>query len=65
MSFFAACIQLQCNSDVARNWAVTERLVREAAAAGAKLIVTPENTTFLGPHHQKVALCRIATEPER
>jgi predicted amidohydrolase len=63
MSFLAACIQLQCNSDLARNWAVTERLVREAAAAGAQLIVTPENTTFLGPHHQKVALAEPVDGP--
>ena len=59
----AACIQLQCNSDSARNWAVCSRLVREAAEAGAQLIVTPENTTFLGPHAQKVALAEPLEGP--
>lgn len=59
----AACIQLQCNSDSNRNWEACSRLVREAAAAGAELIVTPENTTFLGPHAQKVALAEPLDGP--
>ena len=45
----AACIQINGSSDIERNLAVTERLVREAAAAGARLIATPEATTYLGP----------------
>ena len=59
----AACVQLQCNSDSDRNWEACSRLVREAAAAGAQLIATPENTTFLGPHAQKVALAEPLDGP--
>ena len=58
----AACIQINGSSDIDRNLAVTERLVREAAAAGARLIATPEATTYLGPHKDKAALSmRYAT----
>ncbi len=63
MKIKAACIQLQCTSDADRNWKTCERLVREAAAAGAQLVVTPENTTFLGPHAQKVALAEPLDGP--
>ena len=35
MSFTAACIQLRSTTDVAENIATVERMVREAAAAGA------------------------------
>ncbi len=61
--FLAACVQLSCTSDVERNLATTERLVREAAAAGATLIATPENTPFLGPHAEKVALAEPLEGP--
>ena len=54
--FLAACVQLQGSSDVARNLSRTEELVRRAAAAGAKLVATPEATTYLGPHGRKVEL---------
>ena len=63
MTFKAACIQLQCTSDSERNWRSCETLVRDAAGAGATLIVTPENTTFLGPHAQKVALAESIDGP--
>ena len=59
----AACVQLQCNSDAVRNWETSSRLIREAAQAGAELVVTPENTTFLGPHAQKVALAEPLDGP--
>jgi deaminated glutathione amidase len=45
----AAAIQLNSTADVARNLEVAERLVREAAADGAELIVLPEKWTVLGP----------------
>jgi deaminated glutathione amidase len=46
-SFKAACIQLRSSDDVADNIRVTSALVREAAAAGARFIATPENTNIM------------------
>ncbi len=51
----AATVQLSSTSDVTHNLAQAERWVRQAAQRGASLIVTPENTNFLGPHRAKVA----------
>jgi deaminated glutathione amidase len=59
----AACIQINGSSDVERNLARTAELAREAANAGALLIATPEATTYLGPHDQKVALAEPVTGP--
>ena len=53
-SFLAAVIQLNSTSDQEDNLRVAEKLIREAAAEEASLIVTPENTNFLGPHEEKV-----------
>ena len=50
----AAVIQLRCTSDEQANLTQAEALVRRAAAHGAALIATPENTNFLGPHAEKV-----------
>jgi len=47
-------VQLTSTSDEGRNWEAAKTLVRTAAAGGARLIVTPENTNFLGPHQDKV-----------
>ncbi|MCB9777190.1 MAG: carbon-nitrogen hydrolase family protein [Alphaproteobacteria bacterium] len=58
-----ACVQLNGSSDVERNLAATERLVRRAAAAGAVLVATPEATTYLGPHARKVALAEPVDGP--
>ncbi|MEA2348945.1 MAG: deaminated glutathione amidase [Thermoleophilaceae bacterium] len=44
----AAAIQLNSTADVERNIATAERLVREAAADGADLIVLPEKWPALG-----------------
>ncbi|MFP6686982.1 MAG: carbon-nitrogen hydrolase family protein [Polyangiaceae bacterium] len=52
--FLAACVQLCCTTDVERNLAMTEQLVRRAATRGASLVATPENTAFLGPQFHKV-----------
>jgi predicted amidohydrolase len=46
-SFKAACIQLRSSGDVAENIRATSALVREAAAAGARFIATPENTNIM------------------
>jgi len=50
----AAAVQLNSTSDEDRNWEEAQTLVRQAARGGAKFIVTPENTNFLGPHEEKV-----------
>lgn len=54
--FLAAVIQLNCTSDVDANWRQASELVRRAATYGARLICTPENSNFLGPHEEKVRL---------
>lgn len=51
----AAVVQLTSTSDSNRSQDDAERLIRRAASYGAKLVATPENTEFLGPHDQKVA----------
>lgn len=53
--FLAAVVQLTSTSDADRNQDEAERLIRRAASYGARLVATPENTEFLGPHEQKVA----------
>jgi deaminated glutathione amidase len=45
----AAAVQLNSRGDKARNLKTAERLVREAAAAGAELIALPEKWNLLGP----------------
>ena len=45
----AAAVQLNSTDDYDRNLQIAERLVREAAAEGAELVVLPEKWTALGP----------------
>ena len=52
--FLAAVIQLNCTSNEAANWESARSLVERAAGYGAKLVATPENTNYLGPHEEKV-----------
>lgn len=59
----AAAIQMSCSSDRAHNDASFERLVRRAAGYGATLIVTPENTNYLGPHGEKVTSAEPLSGP--
>lgn len=61
--FTAACIQIQGSSDVERNLSVTETLVRRAAAMGCSLVLTPEATTYLGPHDRKIQLAEAVDGP--
>lgn len=42
-----ACIQMRSVDDAVANAAQAEALIREAAAAGARLVATPENTGFM------------------
>ena len=54
MPFLAAVCQLRSTSDQEANLRSAEELIRAAAARGARLIGTPENTNYLGPHAEKV-----------
>ena len=55
-SFLAAVVQLSSSSDGEGSCREAEALVRKAAARGAVLVATPENTNYLGPHEEKVRL---------
>lgn len=52
--FVAAVVQLTSTSDEEANWGSARRLIERAAAHGARLVATPENTNYLGPHDEKV-----------
>lgn len=54
--FLAACLQMRAGPDVPANLDRVEALAQRAAGCGAQLVATPENTTFLGPSDQKVAI---------
>ena len=56
MSFLAAAVQLTSTSDAEANWQSARMLIERAALYGARLVATPENTNFLGPHKRKVEL---------
>lgn len=47
--FRAACVQLRSSDDVDENIKTASALIREAKAAGADFIATPENTTLMAP----------------
>ena len=55
----AAAVQLQSTPDRDRNLAAADRLTREAAKAGAQLVVLPEKWPVLGTPEQTIA----AAEP--
>ncbi|MHA1190193.1 MAG: nitrilase-related carbon-nitrogen hydrolase, partial [Alphaproteobacteria bacterium] len=55
MSFKAACIQLNSGTEVARNIASVDRLVREAASAGASYVQTPEMTNIVQRKRSELA----------
>jgi predicted amidohydrolase len=59
----AAAIQLTSTSDAERSVQEARAWIRRAAARGADLIVTPENTNFLGPHDAKVRLAEPVDGP--
>jgi len=61
--FLAACVQLRSTTDIQANLDTTERLIRQAASHGAKLVLTPENTPFLGPVSQKVQIAESLDGP--
>jgi predicted amidohydrolase len=51
----AGAVQLNTTDDVDRNLATADRLVREAAARGAELVVLPEKWSVLGTAEQMAA----------
>ena len=59
----AAAVQMTSGSDEAANWENARRLIERAAAQGARLVATPENTPYLGPHDQKVARAEALDGP--
>lgn len=59
----AAVLQMNASSDAAGNWRQARDLVARAAAAGARLVATPENTNYLGPHEEKVRLAETLDGP--
>ncbi len=52
--FLAAVVQLNCTSNEEANWESARALIERAAGYGARLVATPENTNYLGPHEEKV-----------
>jgi predicted amidohydrolase len=48
-SFLAACVQLRSSDDAAENIRTASHFIREAKAAGARFVATPENTTLMAP----------------
>ena len=50
----AAAVQLTSTADEAANWESARQLIELAAGRGARLVATPENTNYLGPHDEKV-----------
>lgn len=47
MAFKLACIQITSGEDIAANIAAAARLIRDAKAAGAEIVATPENTAIM------------------
>jgi predicted amidohydrolase len=56
-AFRAAAVQMRSGVDVAANVAETERLIREATAAGADYVLTPEMTTILDRSRKHLLAC--------
>lgn len=52
--FLAAVVQMSSTSSEEGNWRQVKSLIERAAQLGAQLVVTPENTNYLGPHEEKV-----------
>ena len=61
--FTAACVQMNSGREVAPNIVAAKDLIRAAHAKGAKLVVTPENTTIIEPD-KKAALAKAPYEAE-
>ncbi|MDZ7713596.1 MAG: carbon-nitrogen hydrolase family protein [Rhodovibrio sp.] len=53
-AFRAGLVQMTSGPAFDANLAAADRLIREAAAAGAQLVATPENTPILQPDHTQL-----------
>ena len=49
--FTAACVQINASNDLAENIASLGGMIREARAAGADFITTPECAAMIEKHH--------------
>lgn len=58
-----AAVQLCAKPDVAANLDTAERLVRQAVAEGAKVVMLPEAFAFLGPEREKQEILEPLPEP--
>ena len=58
-----ACVQMTSGPDKAANIEHAERLVADAAAAGAELVVLPEKWNAIGPPEVLHAAARAARAP--
>lgn len=54
--FTAACVQVNAGEDMAANLSVASDLIRQARAAGAELIMTPENVAQMSFDKEKLRL---------
>ncbi|MFN4170022.1 MAG: carbon-nitrogen hydrolase family protein, partial [Pannonibacter phragmitetus] len=61
--FTAACVQLRSSRDVSANSTAAEALIREAAAAGADYVQTPEMTNLLERSREDL-MAKIRVEAE-
>lgn len=53
-SFKVACVQLNAAREIAPNIAAASALIRAAKAAGARFILTPENTGMIEPKREQL-----------
>ena len=61
--FTVACLQTNSGRDVEPNIAYVSAMIRDARAAGADFILTPENTTMVEPQRSRI-LAKAKPEPE-
>lgn len=61
--FKAACVQMTSGRDVAGNLTLAGDFIRQAAAGGARLVMTPENTTIIEPD-RKLAVEKAPAEAQ-
>ena len=59
--FKAACVQMNSAAEIAPNLESASKFIRAAAADGAQLVMTPENTTLIEPNRAR-SLAKTPTE---